>query len=308
MPLHPIIQRVLRRAYYRGHAELSKKSLHEVRQYYEQNAIPALNKQEFEDIVIQPAINIRLHRPFKASKPLPLVMYLRPNAYLFGKKEDADYFGYYLAKYLKCIVAVIELRLAPEYKFPIQFDDCIASIQYLLNHHETLKIDAKRMAIWGESSGGNMAAAVCQHLKKEKAPIISQQILFYPMLDYHQFHLYPSKQEFGEGYMMDTDFTAWLMMQYTTSVHEHQDLRISPLLADNFGDLPETLIVGAQYDPFRDETAAYYQALIKSKVSAHTFFLPGMIHGFLWYTDKIEVARFAQRYAANFLKQKFKES
>lgn len=306
MPVHPIIERVLRRAYHRGHHELPRRSLAEVRQYYEETELPRLSSPDYEDYVIGGA-TLRLHRPGKIAKLLPVVIFFRASAYIFGRIDDADYFAHYLARFLKCIVAVIEPRRAPEYKFPIPFNDCVTCVKHLIEHHVALKINPHKMAIWGESSGGNFAAAVSQHLKAEKINNIRQQVLFYPMLDYYQHHLYPSKVEFGEGYLMDKALADWFVAQYIAHADECQDQRVSPLLAENFENLPQTLIIGAQYDPMRDESFAYLERLIKSKVFAQAYFLPGMIHGFLWYTAKLEAAQFAQRFAALFLKEKFLE-
>ncbi|OJV91171.1 MAG: hypothetical protein BGO43_02575 [Gammaproteobacteria bacterium 39-13] len=304
VPVHPIIQRALRRAYHRGHHELPRRSLAEIRQYYEETELPRLASPDYAEYQVLGA-TLRLHCPIKTAKPLPVVIYFRASAYIFGNIDDTDYFAHHLAKYLKCIVAVIEPRRAPEYKFPIPFNDCIAGIHYLIEHHAKLQINPNKMAVWGESSGGNFAAAVCHYLKAEKVNNIGLQVLFYPMLDYYQHHLYPSKQDFGEGFLMDKALADWFVAQYITDPMQCQDPRISPLLAENFEKLPQTLVIGAQYDPMRDESCAYVEKLVKAKVPAKAFFLPGMIHGFLLYTSKLEAPRFAQRYAANFLKDGF---
>ncbi|HRE31369.1 MAG TPA: alpha/beta hydrolase fold domain-containing protein, partial [Candidatus Berkiella sp.] len=116
--------------------------------------------------------------------------------------------------YTQCIVAVLEPRLSPEYKFPIPILDCIDGIAYLHDNHKFLKINPKKIALWGDSSGGTYAAAIAQLLKNEK--IIQQQILFYPMLDY--YNDYPSKKLYSEGYLLDKALCDWFITNLCHSI------------------------------------------------------------------------------------------
>jgi len=303
LPVHPFIQRVIRRAYAQGHGDLHLKTVTQVRAYMAQHRPPLLAFSNYENIIVAPNVFIRLHRA-QSSHQSPLIIYLRASAYCAGDANDTDYFCYYLSKYLRCHVAALELRLAPEYKFPIPFYDCIACIEYLYNHQELLKIDGKRVALWGESSGANIAAAVANHLKNEKNTWVKQQVLFYPSLDYHQYYLYPSRQAYGHGYLMDKCFTDWSIAQYGASA-AIEDERFSPLLTQKFAGLPATLIIAAQYDPLRDEAYYYLEKLRNAGVFSHGISMPGMIHGFLRHAFKIAQARSAQEYAANYLVERW---
>lgn len=295
VPVHPVIQRVIKCAYRRNHGDLPSKTVEEVRQYYRYRLLfcPA----PCEEVQIQGA-GIRLHRP-EHLKNAPLVIYLRASAYVMGQGSDSDLFCYYLAQYLNCVVASIEPRLAPEYKFPTAFEDCIACIEYLYNQAAVLHIDSDKVAIWGESSGGNLAAAISQHLKAQNW--IKYQVLFYPMLDY--YHDYPSKK--FEGYLMDTPLRNWFINQYVGTQKDYQDIRFSPLLAADVSGLPTTLLINAQYDPLRDEAMHYFNRLVQAQVPVFGWSMPGLIHGFLLYVDKVEPARFALQNAMDFLQQQF---
>ncbi len=305
MSVHPTIQRVITRAYLRGHGELPQQSVSTVRKYYEQQSYPPLKDINIKDIDVKPELKIRLYRPFETHKPLPVILYLRASAYIFGKMNDSDYISNYLAKNLQCNVIALEPRLSPEAKFPVPFEDCITSIKYIVDNHVQLKLDLSRVALWGESSGGNIAAAISHYLKEEKTDLISNQILFYPMLDYSDQHHYPSKSDYGKGYLMDNALADWILDKYLSKSQDYHDVRASPLLADNFENLPSTLVVAAQYDPARDEANAYIQNLVRSNVKTRALFLPGLIHGFLWYYEKVKEAQFALIYASDYLKEQF---
>lgn len=299
MSVHPIIQRVIQRAYRRGHGTLHLKSVQEVREYYNQRSIKKINLP-CEDIPLPTGAFIRIHAPPKsvhsALKKSPLVIYFRPSVYMLGKVEDCDLMCHLLARRLKATVAVIETRLAPEHPFPAPIEDAIEAIQYLYNHHEQLNIDWHKVTLWGESSGGNLAAVISQHLAKEKLDWIGMQILFYPALDF--VNTYESKEKYGNGYLLDNTFLTWSLNHYVP-VGNFVDERISPLLAEDFKGLPKTILIGAEYDPLHDEQAAYAVKLKKAKVPIETLFVPGMIHGFAWYAMKIREARAAYLYVLN---------
>lgn len=297
MPLHPQVKRVIEHAYHQGHGELWTKSLAEIRQYY-QNLYHWKLAAPFEEIALERGgPTLRLHYPQNSqSSSLPVVIYFRASAYVLGSLDDTNYFGHFLANHLNCVVAAVEIRLSPEAKFPIPFQDGVRSIEYLYEHHRTLKIDQQKIALWGESSGGNIAAGLSDYFSKLDKKLIKCQVLFYPMLDYYRH--YPSKTTFATGYLMDQKLSDWFMKQYLTCPKEVQDIRVSPLLAQNFAHLPPTILIGAQYDPMHDEAVCYINELKCANVEVDALFMPGMTHGFLGYAMKLENSQFAQKYAA----------
>lgn len=303
MPVYPIIQRVINRAYRQGHNELPLKTVEEVRQYYQKQA-PKLVCDSYEEHEVYDGVKLRVHRPRYSNQFLPVVLYFRASAFVLGRMEDSDFFCHYLAKHLRCVVIAIEPRLAPEFKFPIPFNDSLACIKFIYNHHENMKINIKKMAVWGESSGGNLAAALCHYLKSEKINIIKNQILFYPLLDCYPHNEYNSKKMYSYGYLMDDNLRNWFLNQYL-NLGDYEDVRVSPLLANDFSSLPHTIIIGAQYDPMRDESVLYIEKLRKSDVRVNAVYFPGMIHGFLWYAAKLKNARFSLTFATSILKEEF---
>jgi acetyl esterase len=291
-------------SYQRGHARLPHQSVAEVRQYYSRHQIAELKEKNYDELEAITGVPCRIHRPTtEIQKLLPTVIYLRASAYIFGTINDSDAFCQGLAKVIGCNVVAIEPHLAPEYKFPTQTNDCIGTIRYLVENHQVLNIDPSQIAIWGDSSGGNFAASISHQLNQEQSGFIQQQILFYPMLDYVNTN-YPSKLLY-EGYLMDEPLRTWFLSQYLTSLSESSDARVCPLLADSFTHLPRTLFIGAEYDPMRDEGQVYFENLQKSQVPSNALLMRGMVHGFLTYAAKLEPARYAQEYAANYLKEHF---
>lgn len=301
MLLNPIISRIIRQAYAKGHGHLHWHSVNAVRNHYQKNFSPPQG-QGGENHRADNCL-LRLHRPKGITGPLPAIIYLRASGYSLGSIADSDYFCEHLAKYTQCIVVAMEPRLSPEYKFPIPIQDCLDGLNYLHHYSGSLGILPSKIAIWGESSGGSYAAALCQLVKHQK--LIAQQVLVYPMLDY--YHFYPSKLHYGKGYLMDNTLTAWFLTNYTRAPSDFADPLVSPVLAEDFRGLPPTLIIGAQCDPMRDESLLYYQKLVAAKVSVNAVYFLGVTHGFLWYSEILDSARIALHYAADHIVLRFRE-
>lgn len=289
---------MIQRAYKRGHGNLPSMTLAEVRQYYKQHAIPSMPGIDYQDIAIDDAL-MRLHYPSTDRSTYPVVIYFRASAYIFGDISDSDRFCHLLAKELNCVVVAIEPRLAPECKFPGPFEDALKCVKYLYHYHSDLRLDPNRFAVWGESSGGNLAAALSHELSFME-PVIKHQVLFYPMLDYSK--QYPSIEHYGSGYLMDRTLCDWFMEQHIRHPDDVFDPRISPLLSQKRKTHPSTLVVGAQYDPMRDEAFAYIEQLFKAEIPVEALCVPGLIHGFLLYSEKLEAAQNAQRFAVESLR------
>lgn len=303
MPVHPVIQRAMVRAYRHGHGQLSEKSVHQVRQYFEYRNKSVLERQLFEEHRQNPDTEIRIFRPLQLqnqNRPLPVVIYLRACGYVLTDLEQASKFCYHLAQILQCHVVAIAPGISPEHKFPVPFQHCVDAVNYLHQRRHALNLDFSRVCLWGESSGGNMAAALSHYFNQRQPNFILHQILFYPMLDYTKQTAYPSKHLYGSGYMMENSLSDWMLGHYVVSQDDYHDERVSPLLAGTFSHLPNTLLISAEYDPMRDEGYAYVQKLHDAGVDVHSVTVPGLIHGFMWYLPSVDrvqqVVLFAARY------------
>ncbi len=292
MPLHPVIARIIRQAYAKGHASLHLQPLAAVRQHYRQHFVAPAGLATGEDHYAKHCL-LRLHRPLSQQKPLPVIVYIRASGYTIGELSDTDYYCQRLVEHSGCIVAAIEPRLCPEHKFPTSLLDCVDGVQYLHAQHQSLQINPRKIALWGDSSGGTLVAALSQLLKQDQ--LIQHQVLFYPMLDY--YNEYPSKTLFQEGYLLDKSLCEWFAANVCRSAADRQDPRFSPLLAEDFSGLPNTTLIGAQYDRMRDEATCYIEKLVAAKVPVDAVYYPGMIHGFLWYSTLLDIPNHALRYA-----------
>ncbi len=293
MPLHPIISRIVRQAYAKGHGALHLEDVDTVRNHYRKNFAPPKGEPGI-DYQANHCL-LRIHRPKDKQGALPAIIYLRASGYVLGSLDDTDYFCSELAAYCQCVVIAMEPRLSPEFKFPIPVEDCLDGLYYLHDNHQALGIDPRKIALWGDSSGGSYAAVMAQEVKNER--LIAQQVLVYPMVDY--FNRYPSKDRYGDGYLFDTTLSEWFITNYCRSTDDYAHCRVSPALAKDFTGLPPTLIIGAECDPMRDESIFYYQQLVAAKVPVNAVYFLGVTHGFLWYSQLVDTAQIALKYAAD---------
>lgn len=305
MPVDPLIHRSMRLAYRRGHGLLPSKTVAEVRAYFKQEfSVLTKTRDGFEAIDLPNQVRIHIFKS-PSESPQPLLIYMRASGYVMGELEDTHALCHYLAQSLGCHVATIEPRLAPEVSFPHPFNDCLAAVKYLFETAAHHQMDKSRVIFWGESSGANKAAALSQILHYETEYRLKLQILFYPMVDYSKTRLYPSKDLYGYGYMMDNDLTDWFLNCYAPpQLTDRSDMRISPLLANDLSQLPPTLIMAAECDPMRDEAVAYHTKLIDHGVDARIVMFPGMIHGFLWYTAKHKTPQYAIQLAVEEIRKR----
>lgn len=299
MPLHPVMDRIISHAYAKGHSNLHLKSVEDLRKHYRQYFLSPKGEPGY-DLQVNHC-TLRFHRPKDLPGKLPVIIYLRASGYVLGKLGDADYICQELASYTQCVVVAMEPRLSPECKFPTPIRDCYDGLCYLHENHHTLKIDPEKIAIWGESSGGNYAAALSQWGKHDK--LLAMQVLVYPLLDY--VNPYPSKVDYAKGYLMDNTLTDWFLRHYTQTSKDFSHPQLSPVLAEDFTGLPATLIIAAECDPMRDETMHYYEKLLAAKVPVNAVYFLGVTHGFIGYSQLLDSAQFALQYAADQIIRQF---
>jgi acetyl esterase len=185
-------------------------------------------------------------------------------------------------------VIAVDYRLAPEHKFPAAVDDAWAATRWIVAHADELAIDATRLAVGGDSAGGNLAAVVALLARDAGAPRIALQILTYPVTDLASESR--SYADLAEGYMLTRDSMRWFRAQYLAKEADAADWRVSPLRAPSLTGLPPALVITAGYDPLRDEGEAYARRLREAGVSVDAVCFGGMIHGFVPMGRLIETA------------------
>lgn len=224
-------------------------------------------------------VAVRSYRPQRLSleHPAPCVMYLHGGGWVVGDLDSHDFLTAALAADLNAVVIAVDYRLAPEHPFPAGFGDCLAVWHALQIHAQRLDIDPRRIAIAGDSAGGNLAAAVCLALRDsgERQPV--GQALIYPELG--GANDLPSRHECADAPLLSTAELAYYRQLYMTA--DEQSAYARPLDAGNFNDLAPAFIAVAQFDPLRDDGVCYERALREAGV--RTEFDPGLglLHGSL---------------------------
>ena len=226
-------------------------------------------------------IPLRVYRPAgaPASTPLAVLVFFHGGGWVIGDLETHDVLCRQLTAGSGVSVVSVDYCLAPEHKFPAAVDDAWAATRWVVAHAGELAVDASRLAVGGDSAGGNLAAVVALLARGKGAPAIAVQVLIYPVADL--VGETRSYRDFAEGYLLTREGMRWFIAHYLTAEAEAVDWRASPLRAQSLAGLPPALIVTAGFDPLRDEGEAYAERLREAGVRVDSVCYGGMIHGFV---------------------------
>ena len=248
-------------------------------------------------------IPCRLYRPkgVPASTALPALIFFHGGGWVIGDLETHDVLCRQLTAAAGISVVNVDYRLAPEHKFPAAVDDAWTATRWVAAHAAELGIDASRLAVGGDSAGGNLAAVVALLARDHGGPALGLQVLTYPVTDVAAES--PSYAEFADGFMLTRDSMRWFFDQYLASKDQAADFRASPLRAKSLTGLPPALIVTAGFDPLRDEGEAYARRLREAGVRVDTICYGGMVHGFVPMGRLIDTGNRAVSHVAASLRQ-----
>lgn len=224
----------------------------------------------------------RLYRPEEAAGPLPVFVWLHGGGWTLGDLAGYDVLCQHFCAQAACAVLALDYRLAPENPFPAAVEDVWHCLKWLRREGSVLGLDAERLAIGGDSAGGNLTAVACLMARDTNdagALPIRLQVLVYPSTD--QTSTRCSHTSYGEGHFLDRASISWFQHNYLPADADKLDWRASPLLASDFHNLPPALIVSAECDPLTDDAKAYAERLQAAGVSCIYREVEGMIHGFL---------------------------
>ncbi|MCX7367215.1 MAG: alpha/beta hydrolase [Alphaproteobacteria bacterium] len=228
-------------------------------------------------------ITFRAYRPHGApAGPLPTLIYYHGGGFVIGNIATHDSTCRRLANKSRCQVISIDYRLAPEHPFPAPIDDGIAAFRHIRDNAASFGVDPTRLAVGGDSAGGQMAAVVCQTCRDAGEAMPAFQMLIYPATDSSKES--GSRKSFAEGYFLSKALMDWFWKAYVPAGTDLADLRLSPLLAKDLAGLPPAFVLTAGYDPLRDEGRAYADRLIDAGVKTTYVNYPGTIHGFFSLT------------------------
>ncbi|GGE15354.1 lipase [Aureimonas endophytica] len=224
-------------------------------------------------------IPARLYRGTGApERDAPALLYVHGGGWVIGDLDSHDDICRWFANLGQCVVLCPDYRLAPEHPFPTALDDCLAALRFLGAATEELGIDPARIAVAGDSAGGNLATVLALHHGRDGLPRLAAQLLIYPNTDARQGA--DSYRRYGEGYGLTARTMAWFRDHYLTTPEEAADWRVSPLLADNLAEAPPAFVALAGLDILHDEGDAYVERLRAAGVPLAVSRLPDQIHGF----------------------------
>ncbi len=218
----------------------------------------------------------------------PLLVFLHGGGFVIGDLETHDVACRTLCRHAGVHVLAVDYRLAPEHPFPAPVEDAVAALQWALEHAGELDADPDRVAVGGDSAGGNLAAVACLELKRLGGPQAAAQLLIYPTVEADRTS--GSITQFAEGFYLTGPQMEWFARQYLGTEYDRDDPRISPLRADDLSGLPPAIVVTAGFDPLRDEGEDYAAALREAGVPVVTRRFGGLIHGFINMTSIGRVA------------------
>ena len=228
----------------------------------------------------------RLYRP--QDGVLPVLVYFHGGGWTIGDLDTHDALCRQLAHDSGCAVVSVDYRLGPEHRFPAAVDDCVQAVAAVREQASALGVDATRLAVGGDSAGGNLAAVVCLVLREQGAVLPNFQLLIYPATDMRA--VAPSHQTNGQGYLLTRDSIAYYRGHYMAQASQWTDWRASPLLAPSLQGLPPALVVTAGFDPLRDEGRQYADALSAAGVPTQYVCFERQIHGFFTMGGLIDEA------------------
>ena len=309
MTLNPQVQQLLEKLNSRAAPSMAEQTVCEAREAFAKMCKMLSKPEEIAKVDdrkipgFQNELSIRIYSPEQPT-PLPCLVYFHGGGWVIGDLDTHDPLCRSIANKAECIVVSVDYSLAPESKFPVAVMDAYQSVQWVCDHVEELAIDPARLAVGGDSAGGNLAAVVCYLAHQRKGPAISYQMLFYPSTG---FQFTPSYEKYGEGYHLTKATMKWFRQQYLS---DHADLKnpmAAPLLIPNEVTpmLPPAYILTAEYDPLRDGGLEYAEKLKNAGVKTRYICYPGMIHGFLNMTEALDDGKRAIAEAAEALKCHF---
>jgi acetyl esterase len=222
-------------------------------------------------------IPIRVYWP-EAAKNLPALVYYHGGGWVFGSLDSIDRSSRALANASGCVLISVDYRLAPEHKFPAAVEDADAAVRYIAEHAAEFDIDPNRIAVGGDSAGGNLAAVACLIARDRGGPKIAFQLLVYPVTDYDDDR--PSSREFTQGYLLTSPMMGYFWGHYLAQPADGRNPNASPIQAESLAGLPPARVITAECDPIRDQGEAYAQRLRESGVPVSVKRYEGAIHAF----------------------------
>ncbi|MDH5210935.1 MAG: alpha/beta hydrolase [Betaproteobacteria bacterium] len=290
MSLHPQVEKLLERAaqsplppYYEVPAHVARRIYRDTRAALSPRAPDVAEAR----LLIAPGqVPLRSYRPAgtQPADELPALVYFHGGGWVIGDLDTHDVLCRQLANGARCAVYSVDYRMGPEFPFPAAVEDCMAATRFVAGRHP-------RIAVGGDSAGGNLATVVALLARDARAPDIAFQLLIYPATDQRAQH--PSIRRNGEGYLLTQKSMEYFQAQYLPRKEDRLDWRASPLLARSLAGLPPAYVITAGYDPLVDEGREYAGRMAKAGVEVAYREYADMVHGFILFGGVVDTANAA---------------
>lgn len=248
------------------------------------------------------AIPVRVYRPDLKESP-PVLVYFHGGGWVLGSLETHDAICRALANSAECVVVAVDYRLAPEHPFPQGLQDCQAVVRWVRDCSAELDVDGERVAVGGDSAGGNLAAAVANCNRDENAKPLCHQLLIYPVIDAEQAT--DSYRENADGYLLTALGMKMFWELYLGDDSPTDSALASPARVVDLSGLPPATVITAQYDPLRDEGEIYAERLKAAGNQVALRRWDGVFHGFVGFADRLAKGSEAIHFSAQRLRESF---
>lgn len=251
------------------------------------------------------ALPLREYRPegSAAGQVLPALVFFHGGGWVIGDRDTHDVLCRELCQLAQCAVFSVDYRLAPEHRFPAAADDAVAATRWVVQQAGVLGLDPARIAVGGDSAGGNLAAVAALSLRGERGLVLAGQLLIYPVTD--QRAQSDSYRTCASGYSLTADDMTWFRNHYIGRAEQLADWRASPLLAPDLAGLPPALVLTAGFDPLRDEGRLYADRLSAAGNAVQYVCFERQMHAFIGMGGVIDEANTAVRLCADWLRRRF---
>lgn len=249
-------------------------------------------------------IPLRVYTP-EGSGPFPALVYFHGGGFVFGALDDYDHICREICGKVSCVVVSVDYRLAPEHKFPAAPEDCFAATKWVAANAASIGVDANRIAVGGDSAGGNLAAVIAQLARDARGPKLVAQLLVYPVTQAGE----PTKSmiDNADGYLLTKADMEYFFNHYVRSAADGKDARCAPMLTQDLSGLPPAWVVTCEFDPLRDEGEAYAAAMAKAGVPVAAKRIDGTIHATWNFFTVLDLGRGMMDEATRWLREQFRK-